>query len=192
MTRRDIYKGKGYLPISLIQFSRGCRFVCEFCAVTKYFDKKHYLRADRRDAARSRDQGRKLLFFVDDNIASDRVALKELCRALIRMRVNWVSQASLDITSDREAMELMVRAGCLGHIMGFESITRASIQETKKAPNLPQVRQVRDADPHLARVRPADLGRFHPRLRSRHARLGARDPRLRPREPLHVSPPSTS
>ena len=39
------------------------------------------------------------------------------------MRVNWVSQASLDITSDREAMQLMVDAGCLGHIMGFESIT---------------------------------------------------------------------
>ena len=45
ITRRDIYKGKGYLPISLLQFSRGCRFVCDFCAVTKYFDKKHYLRA---------------------------------------------------------------------------------------------------------------------------------------------------
>ena len=27
ITRRDIYKGKGYLPISLLQFSRGCRFV---------------------------------------------------------------------------------------------------------------------------------------------------------------------
>src|SRR4029077_8391487 len=38
LTRRDIYDGKGYLPISLLQFSRGCRFVCDFCAVTKYFD----------------------------------------------------------------------------------------------------------------------------------------------------------
>ena len=25
--------------------SRGCRFVCDFCAVTQYFDRKHYLRA---------------------------------------------------------------------------------------------------------------------------------------------------
>ena len=49
---------------------------------------------------RSRRQERRLLFFVDDNIASEPRALKELCRALIPMRVNWVSQASLDVTSD--------------------------------------------------------------------------------------------
>ena len=34
----------------------------------------------------------------------------------------------------------MVDAGCLGHVMGFESITRASIKEARKAPNMPQVR----------------------------------------------------
>ena len=141
LTRRDIYRGKGYLPISLLQFSRGCRFVCDFCAVTKYFDKKHYLRAIDETLAEVADADHRLLFFVDDNIASNRSALKELCRALIPMRVNWVSQASLDITSDREAMKLMVDAGCLGHIMGFESITRASIKEAKKSPNMPKFDQ---------------------------------------------------
>ena len=45
LTRRDLFKGKGYLPITLMQFSRGCRFACDFCAVTHYFDRKHYLRA---------------------------------------------------------------------------------------------------------------------------------------------------
>ena len=171
ITRRDIYEGKGYLPISLLQFTRGCRFVCEFCAVTNYFDRKHYLRAiDETLQEVGGPRAHRLLFFVDDNIASNREALKELCRALIPMRVNWVSQASLDITSDREIMQLMVDAGCLGHIMGFESITRASLKEARKAPNMPQVRPVRHADPHPARLRPADLGRVHARLRPRHAR----------------------
>jgi radical SAM superfamily enzyme YgiQ (UPF0313 family) len=141
LTRRDIYKGKGYLPISLLQFSRGCRFVCDFCAVTKYFDRKHYLRAIDETLREVESADHRLLFFVDDNIASNRVALKELCRALVPMRVNWVSQASLDVTSDREAMQLMVDAGCLGHIMGFESISRDSIKEAKKSPNLPKFDQ---------------------------------------------------
>ncbi len=136
MTRRDIYEGKGYLPISLMQFTRGCRFVCEFCAVTRYFDRQHHIRRIDETLREIESQKRRLLFFVDDNIASDREALKELCRALIPLRINWVSQASLDITADKEAMELMARSGCLGHIMGFESITRASVKEARKAPNM--------------------------------------------------------
>lgn len=136
LTRRDIYEGKGYLPVSLMQFTRGCRFVCDFCAVTKYFDRKHYLRSIDETVAEIASQDRKLVFFVDDNIASDRVALKDLCRALIPLRINWVSQASLDITGDGEAMDLMAQSGCLGHIMGFELITRESVKEARKSPNL--------------------------------------------------------
>jgi radical SAM superfamily enzyme YgiQ (UPF0313 family) len=136
LTRRDIYEGKNYLPISLMQYTRGCRFVCEFCAVTRYFDRKHHLRAIDETVAEIAAQDRKLLFFVDDNIASNRQALKELCHALIPLRLNWVSQASLDVTSDRELMKLMSDSGCLGHIMGFESITRDSIREARKAPNI--------------------------------------------------------
>ena len=136
LTRRDIFEGKGYLPVSLLQFTRGCRFVCDFCAVTKYFDRKHHIRAIDETLAEIEAQNRKLLFFVDDNIASNRQALKDLCRALIPMKLNWVSQASLDVTADAELMKLMADSGCLGHIMGFESITRASIREARKAPNL--------------------------------------------------------
>ena len=136
LTRRDLFEGKGYLPVSLMQFTRGCRFVCDFCAVTRYFDRKHHIRAIDETLAEIEAQNRRLLFFVDDNIASDRAALKELCRALIPLRINWVSQASLDVTADGELMKLMVDSGCLGHIMGFESITRASVREARKAPNL--------------------------------------------------------
>lgn len=141
LTRRDIFEGKGYLPVSLLQFTRGCRFVCDFCAVTRYFDRKHHIRAIDETLREIESQNRKLLFFVDDNIASNREALKELCRALIPLRLNWVSQASLDVTADAELMKLMADSGCLGHIMGFESITRASVREARKAPNMPKFDQ---------------------------------------------------
>lgn len=136
LTRRDIYEGKGYLPVSLLQFTRGCRFVCDFCAVTRYFDRQHFIRRIDETLMEIESQQRKLLFFVDDNIASNREALKELCHALIPLRINWVSQASLDVTADAQLMELMARSGCLGHIMGFESITKASIKEARKSPNI--------------------------------------------------------
>lgn len=134
--RRELYRGKGYLPISLMQFSRGCRFACSFCAVSQYFGKKHYLRRIDEVIAEIESQDRSFLFFVDDNIASDREALKELCRALIPMRVQWISQASLDVTQDSELMRLMERSGCWGNVMGFESISPESLRDARKSPNI--------------------------------------------------------
>ncbi len=135
--RRDLYKGKSYLPMSLMQFSRGCRFACSFCAVSQYFDRKHYLRRIDEVVAEIESQERKFLFFIDDNIASNRAALKELCHALIPLKVHWISQASLDVTQDRELMTLMEKSGCWGNVMGFESINAASLREAKKSPNIP-------------------------------------------------------
>lgn len=135
--RRELYKGKGYLPVSLMQFSRGCRYACSFCAVSQYFGRKHYLRRIDEVVSEIEQQERRFLFFIDDNIASNRAALKELCHALIPLKVHWISQASLDMTLDRELMQLMERSGCWGNVMGFESITPASLRDAKKSPNIP-------------------------------------------------------
>ena len=35
LPRRDLFEKKSYLPITLIQFSRGCLFECDFCAVSR-------------------------------------------------------------------------------------------------------------------------------------------------------------
>ena len=135
--RRDLFRGKGYLPVSLLQFSRGCRFACNFCAVSQYFGKKHYLRRIDEVVAEIESQQRRFLFYVDDNIATNRAALKELCHALVPLRVSWISQASLDVTRDRELMALMEKSGCWGNVMGFESISPQSLRDARKAPNIP-------------------------------------------------------
>ena len=137
MPRRDIFKGKGYLPITLMQFSRGCRFACNFCAISQYFDRKHYIRKIDDVLKEIDEQQRKFIFFVDDNIASDRKMLKDLCRELVPMNINWISQASLDVVRDAEIMKLMADSGCLGHVMGFESISPESLKDAKKSPNIP-------------------------------------------------------
>ena len=135
MTRRDIFENKGYLPITLLQFSRGCIHGCNYCASSIFFNRHHYCRAVGEVIEEIKSQKRKVLFFVDDNIVCNREKAKELFRALIPLSVKWVSQASIDMLEDKDLMDLMVRSGCLGHVIGFESIKKESIDVMKKGAN---------------------------------------------------------
>jgi len=135
-TRRDLYKGKQYLPISLLQFGRGCRFTCAFCATSAYFTHRHYYRNVEHVLQEIEQQERKQLFFVDDNIVSDMEASKTLFRELIPLKLKWVSQASINMTRDRELMSLMAQSGCLGNVIGFESIDQNNLRLMKKSQNM--------------------------------------------------------
>jgi radical SAM superfamily enzyme YgiQ (UPF0313 family) len=129
---RDLYRGKGYLPIHLMQFSRGCPFACTFCAVSRYFDRRLYHRHLDEIVAEIATLDKKIVFFVDDNLTANPERAKELCRALIPLRIRWVSQGSIDMTEDPELMSLMVESGCLGHVIGFESLDPEAIRQMGK------------------------------------------------------------
>jgi radical SAM superfamily enzyme YgiQ (UPF0313 family) len=134
--RRSLFAGKGYLPITLLQFGRGCRYRCEFCAVGAYFDHHQYSRPVDEVVAEIQSQPRRDLFFVDDNLIADPEAAKRLLRALVPLRVRWVSQASIDQVRDPELMALLVESGCLGNVIGFESLEPGSLRQMRKGPNL--------------------------------------------------------
>ena len=135
LTRRDLFKGKGYLPISLMQFSRGCPYACHFCASSQYFGARHAVRDVSEVVAEIKSQPRKLIFFVDDNLVADFDAAKELFRALKPLKIKWVSQGSIDMLEDPELMRLMVESGCLGLVIGFESINPDSLSRMNKQAN---------------------------------------------------------
>ena len=134
-TQRDLFKGKGYLPITLLQYSRGCPYVCNYCATSVFFKKSHRFRDVGEVVDEIRSQRRRYLFFVDDNITANHEAAKELFEALIPLKIRWVSQASLDMLGDPELMQLFVRSGGQGAVIGFESINPDSLKDMKKAVN---------------------------------------------------------
>jgi radical SAM superfamily enzyme YgiQ (UPF0313 family) len=134
--RRDLFEGKGYLPLTLIQFGRGCRFRCEYCAVGAYFEHQQHVRPVEEVCAEIQAQRRRELFFVDDNIGADPEAAKRLLRALVPLHVRWVSQASIDQVRDPELLDLFVESGCLGNVIGFESLDPDNLRQMRKATNL--------------------------------------------------------
>jgi len=136
LPRRDLFLGKSYLPISLVQYGRGCRFGCEFCAISRFFSRSCHFRPVEEVIEEIRAQGRKLIFFIDDNLVSDHEAAKLLLQRLIPLKLRWVGQASIDMTEDAELMELIERSGCQGFVIGFESINPDNLYAAGKTSNL--------------------------------------------------------
>jgi radical SAM superfamily enzyme YgiQ (UPF0313 family) len=132
--RRDLFEGKPYLPITLMQFSRGCRFACTFCAISSYFGRRHFVRQTREVLDEIATQEGRVIFFVDDNLLSNHEAAKAFLRELIPLRIRWVSQASIDMTGDAELMRLLADSGCVGNVIGFESLDRANLRSMAKGP----------------------------------------------------------
>jgi radical SAM superfamily enzyme YgiQ (UPF0313 family) len=135
---RSIFRGKRYLPIGLIESGRGCHFKCDFCAVQTVFKASQTRRPiDRILAEIQALKGtRKLFFFVDDNITSNLAEAKEFFRALIPVRIRWVSQASINAAHDEEFLELLARSGCQGVLIGFESLNPENLKDMNKSFNM--------------------------------------------------------
>ena len=134
---RRIFRGKRYLPVGLVEAGRGCHFKCDFCAVQTVFGATQTRRpADEilaEIAALKSDKG--LIFFVDDNITSNMAEAKEFFRALIPQKVRWVSQASINAAHDEEFLDLLKRSGCMGVLIGFESLNPENLRAMNKGFN---------------------------------------------------------
>lgn len=135
---RSLFEGKRYLPLGLVESARGCRFRCDFCAVQSFFDatwQHHAVDRVLEDVERARRPGQ-MIFFIDDNLTSDLDAAKELMRALIPLEIRWVSQSSIVVAFDDEALDLAKRSGCQGLLVGFESLDPDSLAAMNKKFNL--------------------------------------------------------
>lgn len=135
---RAIFRGKKYLGIKLVEFARGCRFRCDFCAIQSFFDGTHNHRPVDRviDEIQQVRRPGQMFFFIDDNITSSLDDAKELMRALIPLKIRWVSQSAINVAWDEEALDLMQRSGCQGVLIGFESLDMDTLRQMKKGFNM--------------------------------------------------------
>ncbi|MDJ0807224.1 MAG: radical SAM protein [Gammaproteobacteria bacterium] len=134
---RSIYGKKRYLPLGLIETGRGCRFPCEFCAIQSFFQRTHRSRPVDAVIAelQSLQQRSKLFFFVDDNFAGSLSACKELLDAMQGLQVRWVTQMSINAAHDEELLALLARSGCMGVLIGFESLDEQNLKAMGKGFN---------------------------------------------------------
>lgn len=134
---RSIYAGKNYLPLALVETTRGCQFKCDFCAIQAFYDNtQNSLPLDQIVAEVDEVRDKLLVFFVDDNVTSNTKRAKELLRALIPLNIRWVSQASIDVARDEELLQLLAASGCQGLLIGLESLNPQNLERMNKGVNI--------------------------------------------------------
>ncbi len=133
---RSIYTEKKYTNITLVETGRGCRFACEFCSIASFFNHSFSYRPPE-DVITELDslQSSNIVFFVDDNIAADNDRLKTLLTGMREKNIKWVGQVSINVAKDEKLVDLMKKSGCLGILIGFESMEKGNLKSMGKGVN---------------------------------------------------------
>lgn len=148
--RRSVFGEKRYLPITLIEAGRGCRFACDFCAVCQFHQHQAVSRDVKDILGEIEEVGRRNVFFVDDNIVADPQRAKRLFTELPATGIRWFSQGAITMAQDPELLRLMARGGCEAVLIGFESLSAATLAAMGKSWNRASqdyaeaVRKIRD------------------------------------------------
>ncbi len=133
--KTNIFDNKLYLPVSLVYFGRGCKYSCEFCAVNACCKQRVNHRPVQDVIAEIESRKNRIIFFVDDNIAIDINKAKALFKGLIPLKIHWVGKISINFANDDELLRLMSRSGCVGVLIGFESLNMKNLTQIKKECN---------------------------------------------------------
>lgn len=142
LPRRELFKKGAYLLPNSISTTRGCPYSCSFCSISSIFGHTYRCRPVAEILKEiSTFKDRKLITFVDDNIVGNPKFAKELFRGLVPYKIRWLGQASLTIARDNELLELAAVSGCIGLLIGFESLSAANMAAVAKRVNVDEYEQ---------------------------------------------------
>jgi len=129
---RTIFQDKDYLPVEMVETTRGCPNDCSFCSVSAFFGRGYRHRPINDVVEEVEGLEGNLVFFVDDNIVGDFDYAKRLFKELRSLNIKWFGQASINMAHDEELLSLMRKSGCVGNLIGFESISDENLKSINK------------------------------------------------------------
>ncbi|PJZ43868.1 B12-binding domain-containing radical SAM protein [Leptospira brenneri] len=135
--KRELLRQKSYKTLNTFEATRGCIHNCEFCVVPVAWGRRPFQKPIEHIVEDIKQRKAKQVLFYDLNLIADKEYAKELFKALIPLKIYWVGLSTTLIGRDDELFELLVRSGCKGLLIGFESISKTTLRSTKKSFNDP-------------------------------------------------------
>ncbi|MHB0975879.1 MAG: B12-binding domain-containing radical SAM protein [Candidatus Aquicultorales bacterium] len=133
--RWDLVDTRDYLTLT-VQTSRGCPNNCNFCSVTALNGRKMRHKSidnviDEITMLRRMNPW-KTIFITDDNILGVKSYAHKLFDRLKPLGVQWMCQASINRLDDEQILAEMKAAGCGQVFVGFESVSKKSLNYFSK------------------------------------------------------------
>ena len=133
---RSIYKKYRYVPLSSIEFSRGCRFNCEFCSYAPIYKQQITFRNPEDVAREMKANSNKNFIFIDENFGNDIEKTSELARTIAPLKIKWAAQMSVNALQKPEFVKLLAQSGCKTLFIGFETTNLETLKLMNKMANL--------------------------------------------------------
>lgn len=139
LPRKDLLNPKHYATTSVFEATRGCVHKCEFCVVPSAWGRRP-LQKPVEDVVREiRAQGTRKALFVDLNLVADPTYARALFDALVPLELRWFGLATTVLAHDDDLIDRMVRSGCKGLLIGFETLSTEGLAEAHKGFNDPEL-----------------------------------------------------
>lgn len=146
LPQMDLINMGDYL-YSIVQYSRGCPYLCDFCDVTALFGRKPRTKSVEQIIAELEvihaSGNTQMVLFADDNLIGNKKILKsELLPALIEWRkarnpgFYFATQLTVNLADDDELMRLLLEAKFDNVFIGIETPSEDSLKLSHKNQNL--------------------------------------------------------
>lgn len=131
----------------IVQYSRGCPYMCDFCDVTALLGRRPRTKTPEQIIAELNEINRtgdtQLVLFADDNLIGNKKILKaELLPALIEWRKKtkpnfyFATQLTVNLADDEELMQMLIDSGFRHIFIGIETPSEESLKVSHKTQNL--------------------------------------------------------
>jgi radical SAM superfamily enzyme YgiQ (UPF0313 family) len=163
LPRRDLLNEKFYVPLKLLETTRGCPHRCDFCGVSKFFGYRYRNRPIdeiERELKTLFQKGpamhpalkkilslfsqdlpyflkRRLLYIIDSNVAGDKRFCLDLLSLLKEFDLLWYGHAPVSIAFDQNLLKGFAQSGCIAINIGFESFSTKNLNAMGKGFNHP-------------------------------------------------------